>query len=151
MCHQSTPPCHETFDHLTGRWDIMIQLRKWKQQKTITTTHTHTNLQVWGYIIMLLLMEDILHHLECINDGINYQSQLVSRISEPARVCIYFFGKKVWISFKSPDVWKASPRPVERGISQPGSGCACSGTLLKISENVSNIRVSPPTSAKCHL
>ncbi len=41
---------------------------------------------------MILLMEEILHHLECIkpvvNNGINYQPQLVSRISEPSTVKI---------------------------------------------------------------
>jgi len=51
----------------------------------------------WNWLVFqpsifrtLLLMEEILHHLgyiNLVNNGINYQPQLGSRISEPSTVC----------------------------------------------------------------
>ena len=48
------------------------------------------NVRFIGLDWLILLMEEILYHLGCINtvnNGINYQPQLASRISEPSTVC----------------------------------------------------------------
>ena len=60
---------------------------------------------------LLLLMEEILHHLGCIklmktpvNNGITYQPQLVSRMSAINRMCVYWEGQPPLVflaSFKS--------------------------------------------------